>query len=245
MDYVPTFEAKTGSQTGSRIHARHGVQSAGSHRVSRTRTSCVHCARPCCSVPSSASISEAQPCSWSKRTACVKACMSAKLCFKSHVTRNPAPVGRPQIAPDYRCGACGPSPGASSKTARRNTARSSRIHVVNRTSNFRAWRHNIAYVYNHVLEGGTIPERFAERRTVLIPKTSDIDDNGRIIRSPEAQRPLTLCNCDCKLLCRGLHWYTMRCIQPSQRCISSRQMTDNIFETEATALAHVACAPQE
>ena len=37
----------------------------------------------------------------------------------------------------------------------------------------------------------------------------------------------------------------MRCIHPSQRCISSRQVTDNIFEIETTALAHVACAPQE
>ena len=83
----------------------------------------------------------------------------------------------------------------------------------------------------------------------FIPKTSDIDDNGRIIQSLDALRPLTLCNCDCELLtsaiCRGLHWYTLRCIHPSQRCISSRQMTDNIFEIETTALAHVACAPQE
>ena len=37
----------------------------------------------------------------------------------------------------------------------------------------------------------------------------------------------------------------MRCIHPSERCISSRQMTDSIFEIETTALAHVACAPQE
>ena len=62
-------------------------------------------------------------------------------------------------------------------------------------------------------------------------------------------RPLTLCNCDCELLtsaiCRGLHWCTVQCIHPSQRCISSLQMTDNIFEIETTALAHVACAPQE
>ena len=36
----------------------------------------------------------------------------------------------------------------------------------------------------------------------------------------------------------------MRCIHPSQRCVSSRQMTDNIFEIETTALAHVTCAPQ-
>ena len=103
--------------------------------------------------------------------------------------------------------------------------------------------------YKAVLEGSAIPECFAESRTVFTPKTTDIDDHGRIIRSPDALRPLTLCNCDCKLLtsavCRGLHWYTMRCIHTSQRCISSRQMTDNIFEIETTALAHVACAPQE
>ena len=103
--------------------------------------------------------------------------------------------------------------------------------------------------YRALVAGGAVPDHYAESRTVFIPKTSDIDDNGRIIRSPDALRPLTLCNCDCKLLtsaiCRGFHWYTMRCIHPSQRCISSRQTTDNIFEIETTALAHVACAPQE
>ena len=87
--------------------------------------------------------------------------------------------------------------------------------------------------YKYLLEGGTVPVHFAQSGTVFIPKTSDV----------------TLCNCDCELLtsaiCRGLHWYTMRCIHPSQRCICSRQMTDNIFEIETTALAHVACAPQE
>ena len=80
-------------------------------------------------------------------------------------------------------------------------------------------------------------------------KTSDIDDNGRIIRSPDALRPLTMCNCDCKPLtsafCRGLHWYTMQCIHTSQICVSTRQMTDHIFEIESTALAHVACALQD
>ena len=30
--------------------------------------------------------------------------------------------------------------------------------------------------------------------------TSYIDDHGRIIRSPDTLRPLTLCNCDCKPL---------------------------------------------
>ena len=81
------------------------------------------------------------------------------------------------------------------------------------------------------------------------PNSSDVDNNGLIVRSPDALRPLTLSNCDCKILTtaisRGLQWYTMRCIHPSQRCISSRQMTDNIFEVETTVLAHVACCPQE
>ena len=54
---------------------------------------------------------------------------------------------------------------------------------------------------------------------------------------------LKLCNCDCKLvtsaICQSLTGTPLRCIHPSQRCISSRQMTDNIFEIETTALAHV------
>ena len=99
--------------------------------------------------------------------------------------------------------------------------------------------------YKHVLEGGTTPAHFAESRTVFIPKSSHIDNDGRIVRSPEALRPLTLCKWDCTGNCRGLHWYIMRCTHPSQRCISSRQMTVNIFEIETTAFAHVAFAPQE
>ena len=101
--------------------------------------------------------------------------------------------------------------------------------------------------YKHVLEGGTIPAPFAESRTVFIPSPPTSTTNGRIVRS-EALRPLTLCNCDCQILttaiCRGPHWYTMRCIHPSQRCICARQMTDNIFEIETTAFAHVACVPR-
>ena len=50
--------------------------------------------------------------------------------------------------------------------------------------------------YTHVLEGGTIPALFAESRTAFIPKSSDVDNNGRIVRSPEALHPLTLRNCD-------------------------------------------------
>ena len=65
------------------------------------------------------------------------------------------------------------------------------------------------HAYQAVLEGRNNPPCFAESRTVFIPKTSDTDDLGRIIRSPDALRPLTLCMCDCKLLtsaiCGGLH----------------------------------------
>ena len=112
------------------------------------------------------------------------------------------------------------------------------------------WVRGFRFVHTkHVLEGGSLPELFAKSRTVFIPKSYDVDNNGRIIGSLEALRPLTLCNCDCKILttaiCRGLHWYTMRCIHSSQRCMSSRQTTDNIFEIETIALAHVACAPRE
>ena len=110
----------------------------------------------------------------------------------------------------------------------------------------------LQFLYNadkFLLKGGTVLEHVAESRTVFIPESSDTDYNGRIIRSPDALRPLTLCICDCKLIisaiCLGLHQYTMRCLHPSQRCVSSRQMADNIFEIETTALAHVACAPQE
>ena len=66
-----------------------------------------------------------------------------------------------------------------------------------------------------------------------------------ILWSPDALRPLTLCKILTSAICRGLQWYTMRCIHPTQRCVSSRQMTDNIFEIETAALAHVACAPRE
>ena len=100
-----------------------------------------------------------------------------------------------------------------------------------------------------MLEGGAVPTLFAASRTVFIPKSSTVDDNGLIVRPPDALRPLTLCNCDCKIvttaICVGLHGYSIRCIHPAQRCISSNQMTDNIFEVGTTALAHVTCAARD
>ena len=37
----------------------------------------------------------------------------------------------------------------------------------------------------------------------------------------------------------------MRCLHPAQRCVSTRQMTDNIFEMETTAVAHSACVTRD
>ena len=49
-------------------------------------------------------------------------------------------------------------------------------------------RNSSLNAYSALWEGNTVPEYFAESRTVLIPKTSDIDDNGRISRSFDALR---------------------------------------------------------
>ena len=46
--------------------------------------------------------------------------------------------------------------------------------------------------YKYVLEGGSVPAQLAASRTVFIPKSSDVDNKGRMVRSPDAPRPLTL-----------------------------------------------------
>ena len=134
-------------------------------------------------------------------------------------------------------------------TIRESAPGHDRIHIVS-TGVLEGWAFN-SYTTRtkHLIEGGPVPAQLAASRTVFIPKSSDVDNNGLIARSPEALRALTLCNCNCKILttaiCRGLQWYTMRCIHPSQRCILARQLTDNIFEVETTALARGPCAPHE
>ena len=58
----------------------------------------------------------------------------------------------------------------------------------------------------------------------------------------DALRPLTLCNCDSKLLTSVI------CVEAFIGTLCDAftpSQTDNIFEIETTALAHVACAPQE
>ena len=47
--------------------------------------------------------------------------------------------------------------------------------------------------YKRVLEGGVVPAHFGASRTVVIPKSSDVDDNGLMVKSPEELRSLTLC----------------------------------------------------
>ena len=56
---------------------------------------------------------------------------------------------------------------------------------------------------------------------------------------------LSLCNCDCKVItcavCVGLQEYSIECIRLSQRCVTQRIMTDNIFEIETAAIALRTC----
>ena len=70
------------------------------------------------------------------------------------------------------------------------------------------WDQGFLKAYQHVLAGGLFPAQFAAGKTVIIPKSSDADNNGFIVRSTDALRPLILCNCDCKILttaiCRDL-----------------------------------------
>ena len=56
------------------------------------------------------------------------------------------------------------------------------------------------HAFKHVLDGGAIRAQFAAIRTVFIPNFSDVDDNGLIMKSPDALRPLTLCDCDRKII---------------------------------------------
>ena len=70
--------------------------------------------------------------------------------------------------------------------------------------------------YQAVLEGRNIPECLPKIGPSLSPRRLTSMTFGRNLRSLDALRPLSLCNFDCKLvtsaICRGLHWYTMRCI---------------------------------
>ena len=49
-----------------------------------------------------------------------------------------------------------------------------------------------------ILRGPAPPAGFGASRTVFIPKTCDVNAQSLLIRTPEALRRLTLCNCDCK-----------------------------------------------
>ena len=56
------------------------------------------------------------------------------------------------------------------------------------------WWSMLNDAFQRVLEGGAVPTHFAASRTRFIPKSSTVDDNGLIVRSSDALRPLTLCN---------------------------------------------------
>ena len=98
--------------------------------------------------------------------------------------------------------------------------------------------------YRAPLEGGNVPDHLPESRIFLNTETSDMDDNGWIVRSPDALRPLTL---QLRLQTSYFRHLSRHSLVHHEvhSSISSGQMTDNIFEIETTALAHVTCSPQE
>ena len=66
-----------------------------------------------------------------------------------------------------------------------------RFYIVS-TGVLEGWALNfLCNAYKHVFEGGPVPALFAASRTVFIPKSSGVHNNGRIVRSMEALRPLT------------------------------------------------------
>ena len=95
--------------------------------------------------------------------------------------------------------------------------------------------------YEAILRIAALSTSFGASRTVFISKPTEVDAQGLTISSPEALRPLTLCNCDCKVItaaiCSGLRRYSIECDHPSQRCVTQCIVADNIFEIETAAVA--------
>ena len=102
--------------------------------------------------------------------------------------------------------------------------------------------------YQVCLQGAALPAGFGASRTVFILMSTEVDSWGLIIRSPETLPPLNLCNCDFKVIavakCFGLRRYSIECIHPSQRGVTQRIMTDNIFEIETAAVVFEPVTPK-
>ena len=80
--------------------------------------------------------------------------------------------------------------------------------------------HFLFNAYKRALEGGVVPTHFAASRPCSFPSPPMSMTMVFIVRSPDALRPLTLCNCECKIIttaiCFGLHWYSIRCIHSAK-----------------------------
>ena len=84
--------------------------------------------------------------------------------------------------------------------------------------------------YQATVQAAALSQGFGAGPAVF-PKSGEVNAQGLLIRSPGSLRPLTLCNCDCKILtaavCSGLRRYSVECIHPSQRCVTQRIMTED------------------
>ena len=86
------------------------------------------------------------------------------------------------------------------------------------------------------LSGSYPSTGFAQSTMVFIPQTDTVHEQVRIVRSPNAPRQVTLCNCDCKALttatCFRLRQFSLKCTHPSQGCVTQHHATYNVFQSE-------------
>ena len=108
--------------------------------------------------------------------------------------------------------------------------------------------------YRALLEGGTVPEHFAESRTVFFAELSLSPELwhrwqwkdysiSRCTSSRDFVQLRLQASYFCHLSIPSLVHHEMHTSFTEMHQL--QKMTDNIFEIETTALAHVACAPQE
>ena len=81
-------------------------------------------------------------------------------------------------------------------------------------------------------------------KTKMNQEEGFVSIGGPFFKPASRARDITSTKISCGMF-RKLLTISVGTLHLSQRCISSRQMSDNIFEIETIALAHVACAPQE
>ena len=116
---------------------------------------------------------------------------------------------------------------------------------------YRTWKacgreaHDILYESClEILRGGTAPVWFNSARVVFIPKTGDEEYCGSVAAEPGHLRPLSLSNCDHKLVCVAVCCSLRRIcddtVHEAQRGFrKGKQLTDNVLSLNAFTERHL------